>query len=490
MHTDQNNLIQRATISRMRKYSQMDDEIGKKILSNKLQSFIQFAHFIMYLNSKTTEYEANFDILECFPILLCQYVFQHFSGKELLEISEVNQEWNKLVGEASQMTKLNLVIDTSKRKLTPEVENLLKNSKRKYQNIRAKVSSNNSDFLLDFLTERAGSWKVVNIKVSQDLLPEVLLIIEPSVIWLYKCLLLSSRTYEHWHQLDFSTTQTPDLCWKHAKSLQIFRKRHDSRPVQLRSSIPIVSHQLPGQITEATSDVQTILRHNSNLKELNATNHIELFENLSEIKFKLQKLRIAALDTPDFISFLVTQSPSLKKLEIQKELSRELLELILRMPRLTSLAIDSISTDDDFQEILANPSITSFEVKAEITAGAKVKSRKRVAYHKLIRDMPSLKHFKCNEIDDELLLLLVVDVPDLESIEVHFFNVIRIPERSVFPNIKKFKAYKFRSYLQEPSGNDNFAELVKSEKQLSIDFVDSDTSDEEEDYYQVYDPYD
>lgn len=166
----------------MRKYSQMDDEIGKKILSNKLQSFIQFAHFIMYLNSKTTEYEANFDILECFPILLCQYVFQHFSGKELLEISEVNQEWNKLVGEASQMTKLNLVIDTSKRKLTPEVENLLKNSKRKYQNIRAKVSSNNSDFLLDFLTERAGSWKVVNIKVSQDLLPEVLLIIEPSVI--------------------------------------------------------------------------------------------------------------------------------------------------------------------------------------------------------------------------------------------------------------------------------------------------------------------
>lgn len=387
-------------------------------------------------------------------------------------MSKVNREWSKLVGEASQMKKIKLVIDKYKRKPTPEIENMLTNSERKYQNIKATVSDD-SEFLLSFLAQRAGSWKFVHLNtsgsISQKMLHQILQIIETSVEGLS---IIDGYFYPE-EPLSIVTKWTfPQL-----KSLVYagHRQKVFKYFVNVTSLDTFYFRQSSGGTKEATSDLKTIMRLNTDLTALHAeTDDIELLQNSSELKFKLQKLRIDVLDTQDF---LVTQSPSLKTLDIQKELSRELLELVLGMPKLTSLAIDSISTDE-FDEIPVNSKITSLGVGAAITAGAKVKSTRRIAYHKLINAMPSLKHIKCNEIDDELLLLLAIDVPDLVSIETGYFNVIRVPERTVFPNLKKFTASKFRASLQEPTGNHNFAKLVKRAKRLCINVEYSDVSDE------------
>lgn len=84
-----------------------------------------------------------------------------------------------------------------------------------------------------------------------------------------------------------------------------------------------------------------------------------------------------------------------------------------------------------------NSTITHLELTNNITAREEVTARARIAYQNLIRFLKKLKCFKCNEIDDELFLFLAMDVPNLLSIETFHFNVLRIPQRMVFPRIKK-----------------------------------------------------
>lgn len=71
----------------------------------------------------------SYDILDWFPILYCQDVFKFLDGKDIIQASAVNKEWNKLASERQQVEKLKLVIDGF---TTRDKAIILKNSKRNY----------------------------------------------------------------------------------------------------------------------------------------------------------------------------------------------------------------------------------------------------------------------------------------------------------------------------------------------------------------------
>lgn len=136
----------------------------------------------MIIHSKFLGFRVSCDILQCFPRLVCESVFQHLNAKELLEVSKVNRRWYEFVGERPQIGKVKLIF-SRKKELTNEVEDILKKSTRKYQNIELDdISLVKSEFVLSFLAERTGLWKFVAIKlceVARNTLPEILAIIEP-----------------------------------------------------------------------------------------------------------------------------------------------------------------------------------------------------------------------------------------------------------------------------------------------------------------------
>lgn len=410
---------------------------------------------------------ANFDIFEWFPMLLCQYVFQHFDGKELIEISTVTKKWNKLVGERKQAGKLKLVIAEDKRpNLTSEHKEVLKNSCRKYQHIEICIFQDDLEFLFDLLAKGAGLWKSVNISTYARLLrnawPEILDIIEPTV---------EELTIADWYRSSSETSSVAaGLTFPCLKFLEVDVSNLNVFKYFVRvSSLSTFRCELPArEIPEATSGMRDLLCNNRNLKELCAiVPDGACLEHLNrEIKFKLRKLSVEYPEGVNsahiFHVFLRAHVETLETLNIYVQLSQPLLQLILRMPRLKSLTIGSSLPEilaEDIPEFRDNTTIEFLELKN------KIKVRERNAHQKLIRTMSSLKHLKYNTIDNELLSFLVKHAPALESLRTNYFSVSSLPAANVFPKLEVFEAV-FIDNLKELTVDHKFAQMVKSQMQL------------------------
>lgn len=348
------------------------------------------------------------------------------------------------------MRKLKLVINHNNRELTPRTKEILKKSRRVYQNIDILMSPKVSKFSLSFLAKRAGSWKSVNLKtcmaIPKNMWPKALQAIEPSV----ENLAITDRNHpdQPW---DVASSWTfPNL-----KALECKTYAHNVFKYFgfCTSLVRFVCYQ-PAEM----SDVNTILRNNLNLKDMQIVEHGGFFERASEFRFKLQNLLIESEHRLSadhhFVSFLLTQAQHLESLTIYSHLDQELLEIILGMPHLTSLKT-CCSISEEIQELPVNNKIICVDLFNPESCV------KRNDFRTVIRAMPNIKNLKCHTIEDELLLFLSQEVPALESLYVFKFDVTHIPEGNIFLNIKNFTAIVAGSRLQEPTGNNKFAELVK-----------------------------
>lgn len=378
-------------------------------------------------------------------------------------MSTVKQKWNEFVGERPQVRNFKLKIDETSQKLTDEAKEILLNSKRKYQAIEIKLSEDNLKFFVSLLAMGSGLWKVVYIQtcgpISQDMWPEILKIVEPSVTTLKViddcCPAIPSKSE--------SIFTFPLL--KYLVCVAGFNNNVSKYFYRVTSLVNFCFCLPP--VTAATLDVLTILCNNKNLRELRATTHHGAFyQYLLEIKLKLQKLVVIRPDNVESMrhlaSFLKTQAETLESLEIPMELDQTFLEIILGMPKLKSLKFFSIS--GEIHDLPVNLTITSFEAQDGIT-------KEHIAYQTLLKAMRNLKHLKCSEINDEMFLFLALDISHLKSIDVNFFNVGHVYDRKFFPNIEDFRARKFRRNLQEPTGQHSFANMVRREmRKLLLSF--------------------
>lgn len=130
--------------------------------------------------------EVHYDMLELLPIHVCQNVFTYLNGKDVIQASLGNKEWYKFAAECPQIGKLKLAFNPeNQHQLANESLELLKNSRRKYQNIELEmIEHENSTCILEIIAERAGSWKSVVTKhcnFEEAALLQILRVIEPSV---------------------------------------------------------------------------------------------------------------------------------------------------------------------------------------------------------------------------------------------------------------------------------------------------------------------
>lgn len=192
----------------------------------------------------------------------------------------------------------------------------------------------------------------------------------------------------------------------------------------------------------------------------------ELFKHPSKFKFKLQKLSLddlapSAVGRLNLFFFLKTQAQTLESLEISWQPSPGYLQLILNMPRLSWLKTQIFEVDEAISSgrvtLPVNTTITSLELNQTNC------HPEPIPYQILLRALRNLKHFKSENITDELFTALARDAPGLESIETFRFSVTRLPEGDIFPNIKDFKVKGgFVENSPLPTGHNNFAVLARS----------------------------
>lgn len=369
------------------------------------------------------------------------------------------------------MKKLKLVFDLAKGKgLNEEAKCILKNSKRKYENIEFRcIGVDSIEFYLEFLAERAGSWKSATISCctmkDEDSWTKIFSMIESSVEEL-----LIEATHRYAGQPKKVSTQ---LKFPRLKSLVCRDFNYNAYANFLNCQNLVKFHWELDYYYEGAQyqDVLAILRNNHGLKYAHAnTNGMS---ETNSFRFKLRKLRVSGdyqRGVPaNLFSFLKPQAETLESLDVHVKLNRKSLELILtRMPRLKSLKsnIDDIqnafSTEDyrhqfsfEYRELPANFSITSLTLKH--------RGFNENTYKTLTRALRSLQHFKTDLMDCEQLLLLARNVPELKSIKSVCFRATDFPQGNIFPQLQKFKVKLFTGWVEEPTGENNFAAIVAKE---------------------------
>lgn len=355
--------------------------------------------------------KVSYDILEWFPILYCQDVFKHLDGKDVIQASAVNKAWNKFVAESKEIKKLKLVFyQENSRRLTNSDVKMLKNSKRRYQNIVFDtISFKESGHFLQILEDRAGSWKSLILidceMYDRGAWSELLKIVEPSVeelsIALERC--PEDPVNSRW--------SFPSL-----KILEGYDKGYNLFKYFVRCT-SLVEFNWPSRAVTPVmkQDMLQLFRGNPNLKDLSSFTDLSLFEQHSpEFEFKLKKLKLGDVRfgmtaTLNLYPFLESQSQSLESLEIQAKLNQASLKLILSMPMLASLTIGLHQIEEAIlscrQAFPVNTTIITLDLTSEVV------TRQKIPFETLIRALKSLKFIKCDKMNIEAILFLAQVVP-------------------------------------------------------------------------------
>lgn len=354
--------------------------------------------------------------------------------------------------------------------LNVENRDILMQSKRKYQNIVLRnVSFVDSEFYLEFLAARAGSWKSVQIDGCKlkniDTMSEILKITESAVEEL-----LIDNCYCPCVQIDGlyfvdhpTLNVTPELSFPRLKFLRCDFLTGSNMFRHFVHCTGLTKFHFGNLDSRFTPNVLTILSNNHELKDLQTDSDVIAAGH--SFGFKLQKLRVdssnATVAHESLLPFLEAHAQTLDSLELHVHPNKACLDLILGgMPKLTSFSMNFFDVNEaelnEGQPLPLNTTITTFKM-GDISDG------NRKYYETLIGAMRGFKQFKASVIDDELLLFLAQSVPALETMETVISFVTRLPEEEIFPNIQKFQAKSFNGGMPEPTFKYKFALLMAAE---------------------------
>lgn len=373
------------------------------------------------------------------------------------------------------MAKLQLRFSSyNERYLTAEAKDMLKNSKRKYQNFLFDqgFSSEHSDFYFKLLGDRAGSLKAVtliSVYAYSDELDTLFGIIEPTVEELRMVKVnLSTYSRDRSESLDVESKWT----FPHLKSLNCLRQedcydfyQHFYKCTNLSK---VTWSTYTGIEPNMNLEIRPVLCNNVGLEELDLHDW-SLLEHSSEFKFKLRKLvfTVNSQDTsvalaPLFYAFLGAQAQSLESLNTNVKLDQAFLQLILNdMPRLSSLTVKFDQLNEAIsgwqQAFPVNNTIGTLNFNGDVA------DEHLTSYRTFMRALRSLRHFKFSRLTDEPFNIMAQELPTLESIEVSNFAILRLPSYEIFPNVKALKVVEFRDNFPEPIGDYEFAALVRRE---------------------------
>ena len=77
--------------------------------------------------------KSSLDFTRHLPVEMCELIFGHFKAEEILEMSKVSPEWNKLIDSSTCMKNISLCLKERRLKLN-DLETI-QSSTRRYRNI-------------------------------------------------------------------------------------------------------------------------------------------------------------------------------------------------------------------------------------------------------------------------------------------------------------------------------------------------------------------
>lgn len=353
------------------------------------------------------------DPVKVFSLEVVEMIFVFLSGKELLEISLVSQDWNDAIRSSSEcMGKLFLSFRGDSMSFTDLDKEILMNSK--YSDIMITDGHEIFPFLYDVMNANIN-WKSVKIYCTEFETTSDFINLVKSF----------ESTAEHvvLHQVKILNPDDAEIVFnmKKLKSLTLTYTDTKISLSVLHNCLNLESLTLGNSEDTGTESIVAKVRQCKKLKNLYTGS--QWFNSLFEIKtvldFQLEDLSVInrmenlsygnAIEN-QFVKFLETQMNSMKKLHLGGIFSINVVMTAMRMTNLEELIACQLSIYNWFyNEFPANSSIQILDIAAtEVCCNRIILS--------FIKSVPNLKYIRLRSIDYEVAKILAENMKHLVKV--------------------------------------------------------------------------
>jgi hypothetical protein len=376
-------------------------------------------------------YEYSLNILDFWPSTVIDVIFQHLSGKEVLEATTVHRSWNSFLSENS----LTCWKDISVQPRISDDLHFLVNSKRRFQHLRAVNVTPIVQEFLEIAIRPERKWKTISIFRTNF----------KNETQLLKIMKAAAKTIE---RLELHTVTAPaketesesieKLTFPELKHLRISYHFLDELPA-LNSFFKATPKLESLHLTNGCdSKMKNIILTSAKLKNLSFSGRFQdtnFFRDLSlHLPSRLEEFEfndILSSSNSDenlsyFCAFFKSQSKTLKKFETDALLELDEFEAAFNMTQLKTLNIKSFHYNMDIIDVYMEDLRRSTEISPA-----------------------TLKYFNVQLMDQNLLELLAINARNLEQMRADEMTATNASNPSWFPKLEKVQVFFLNQQLEE-----------------------------------------
>lgn len=295
-----------------------------------------------------------------------ELIFQHSSGRELLELSEVNPNWCDFIGSTRKLiAKVKLVVKCDCELSVQDCE-LINNSSRRYQNLEIRCRDGYCNHrlirprIMKFVRKSSHKWKDVTVSKINFSGPreicDFLLAIEPTT----ESLALNDVEIETGYfdgtssnyifsQLKFPMLKKIKLKINNSVSSKILMAMLSyCRGVEELDDNMVLTHdsvdaELWFKMLQKLGKLKTLTLYNGNLYGIFNNNSWKRFQFKLKSFTLLQSVISSGWNETKqekIFDFLASQSKSLEQLTLNHSITVEMFKIIMKMPRLRRLSLN------------------------------------------------------------------------------------------------------------------------------------------------------
>jgi hypothetical protein len=454
-----------------------------------------FQLIIKKINSLLKKCEKNNNPSKNLNSSVMERVFIHLSGKDLLNCSMVNKNWNEVVSkskEFSKKIKLNITespIDYEKRLSVDDLRIIFRNG-RKYEHLKIKAHKRLK--YVHSILMASFKWKTVKIYDLKSLggieLANFLGTIESTVEDLEL-----KNIYVDPLKTKFSN-QKNQLNYKFPK-LKVLRIINSDTTFFLGNVFNMVEFLIELEIKtykikelddsqRKSKSILKILSYNNYLKSLSLNLTQKDFDCLfsSSIKFVNLRFQLETLNLKQFRKvinaselvenenqiknlkkFISYQKRSLRQLELGSWVGNEILEFSMNNLCLNYLLINESSSYGIHEDHIATMNIFKNETIEELIM-LETESSNEFLQKTFLKALPFLKRLTIDLISQSTLDIIINSNDKIEAIRCLRFNAFYPPEYSVLPKLKEMiileeYSRSFKDILRDCKNYTNFEKV-------------------------------
>ncbi|KAG5679320.1 hypothetical protein PVAND_008893 [Polypedilum vanderplanki] len=386
------------------------------------------------------------DFINRWPYDIVDLVFQHVSGRQILELMTVSQEWNEHLSRSNALKKI--VVKPNIHKAGMEC---LLNSKRKYRHLNVVNATKYSRELIEIISNPNFEFNSINIFRTQFHEIKQIEQIFVNTSATLERLELHYLTYEKEtpEVTDFVTYNFPRL-----KNLKI--EYHNDTPWFNKFIASFKNLESISLGNACDVHMKKLILNAVKLKKLTISGRFyddNFYKDLSrEFKGKLTEFIFNDILSSSqenvnlsyFNAFFSSQSESLCRFETDALLEPEELESAFKMKNLTDLFIKGFHYNPGFMNIYLE-NMRSMELPSA-----------------------ALRSFSVNYMNQHLLELMALNAPDLRELKVERFDVVDVSNPNFFTKLEILKIFLIDGEIKErvqnksESERSHFEQLIMS----------------------------